>query len=84
MPREEEIMEKISDLEILCENIKTLRVKNNLSEQEMAARLKIGVKTLRNIEKGHFPPRMSCEILFRIQHHFGILPQHLFISIENQ
>jgi transcriptional regulator with XRE-family HTH domain len=55
MPREEEIMEKISDLEILCENIKTLRVKNNLSEQEMAAKLKIGVKTLRNIEKGHFP-----------------------------
>ena len=77
-------MEKISDLEILCGNIKTLRAKNNLSEHEMATKLKIGVKTLRNIENGDFPPRLSCEILFRIQHHFGILPQHLFIPIENQ
>ena len=77
-------MEKISDLQIMCDNIKLLRLKNNLSQSEMADKLKIKAKTLQDIENGVVPPRLCCEILFHIQHHFAISPRQLFIPIEDQ
>ena len=71
-------MENLSDIQILCQNIKSLRQKHNLSKKEMSQILGIGMKTLNQIENGILPPRMSCEPLFRIQSHFGIRPQQLF------
>ena len=71
-------MENLSDIQILCQNIKSLRQKHNLSKKEMSKILGIGMKTLNQIENGILPPRMSCEPLFRIQSHFGIRPQQLF------
>ena len=71
-------MENLSDIQILCQNIKSLRQQHNLSKKEMSQILGIGMKTLNQIENGILPPRMSCEPLFRIQSHFGIRPQQLF------
>ena len=71
-------MEKLSDTQILCQNIKFLRQKHKLSKNKMSQILGIGTKTLTQIENGILPPRMSSEPLFRIQSHFGIRPQQLF------
>ena len=71
-------MENLSDIQILCQNINSLRQQHNLSKKEMSQILGIGMKTLNQIENGILPPRMSCESLFRIQSHFGIRPQQLF------
>ncbi|MBP3401679.1 MAG: helix-turn-helix transcriptional regulator [Clostridia bacterium] len=64
-------------LSILCKNIKFLREKNNLTKTEMARMLHIGIKSLSRIEKGDFPPKISCLILFRLYYHFGISPTDL-------
>lgn len=77
-------MNEKNDAQILCQNIKFLRQKHKLSKNKMAQILGVSMKTLNCIENGILPPRMSCEPLFRIQRHFGILPQHLFIPIEDQ
>ena len=78
------IMKEKNDVQILCQNIKFLRQKYKLSKNKMAQILGVSVKTLNCIENGNFPPRMSCEILLRIQHHFAISPRQLFIPIEDQ
>ena len=65
------------EIRVLCANIKYLREKNNLSVKEMAKELHIGAKSLIQIENGDFPLRISCGILFRIQHRFGIHPRDL-------
>ena len=66
-----------NELSILCKNIKYLREKNNLTKAEMARVLQIGVNSLSKIEQGNFPPRISCEILFRLHSAFGIAPTDL-------
>jgi len=73
-----------SDVQILCQNIKYLRREHELSKGEMAHILGVGIRTLNDIERGILPPRISCEMLFRIQHHFGISPGQLFTPIEIQ
>ena len=72
----DENMEK-NKLSILCKNIKFLREKNNLTKAAMARVLQISVKSLSKIEQGNFPPRISCEILFRLHFAFGIAPTDL-------
>ena len=64
-------------LSILCQNIKFLREKNNLTKAQMARVLQIGVNSLSKIEQGNFPPRISSEILFRLQYEFGVHPDDL-------
>lgn len=43
------------ELQILCQKIYTLRVQNQLSQQEMAQKLRISLSALQKIEQG-FPP----------------------------
>ena len=57
-----------------CQNIAWLRQHHNLTQEEMAHRLGIGVKRLRSIEKGVMPRRLSADILVRIADEFDILP----------
>lgn len=75
MIKGERIMEK--KLTVLCKNITFLRKKNNLTKTEMARVLHIGIKSLSRIENGEFPPRLSCEILFRLYSQFGVDPTDL-------
>ena len=71
-------MEKESDAIILCQNIKFLRQKHNLSKTQMSNILGISIQTLNRIENGILPSRISCEVLFRIQSNFGIRARELF------
>lgn len=55
-----------------CQNMKNLRKKYNLTQQQMAFILGISVKSLRKLEDGILPPRLSCDILYRLNSIFGI------------
>ena len=71
-------MEKYSEAEIFCKNIKALREYCDLSKNEMSKNLGISVKTLEMIESGIIPKRLSCKIVYRIYDKFDILPQNIF------
>ena len=60
------------DLQILCENIKKLRLEKGISQKEMAKHLRVGVKSLRKLERGEIPPRMKVDLMFRACEYFGI------------
>ena len=70
---------KENDKQLLnfCENVKFFRERYGFSQTEMAKRLGIGVKSLRKIENGEVPPRLSCIVLFTIQREFGIKPTRM-------
>ncbi len=71
-------MNNKKDLQIFCENIKTIREKTKLSQEEMAKKLGISRYSLSKIERGEIPPKLSCEILFTIHDEFGIAPSEMF------
>lgn len=62
------------ECEILLYNIVWLRKHHGLSKKEMAKLLKLGAKSMDQIESGHVPLRMGVENLFQIWSHFGIKP----------
>ena len=63
-----------TDLEILSHNLLWLRKEHGYSQKNMAVILKIGVGSLRALERGRVPPRVTVDILFEIQTHFQIAP----------
>ncbi len=65
------------EIKILCENIKKLRAKENLSRKEMASRLGIGVFSLKKLENGILPPRLTWRFLLSIHESFGIFPSDI-------
>lgn len=69
-------MQADKNLLLLCENIKFLRAKNNLTKKEMAEKLGIGVKSITQIEFGILPRSVNAITLFKIHKEFDI-------SIEN-
>ena len=68
----------MNEVKTLCENIRELRLKNNLSKRATCKALKISTHTLSMIEKGVLPPRMKCETLVRACHLFGITVKDIF------
>ena len=44
----------------------------------MAKRLEIGVNSLTMLENGIIPKRLSCELIFKIEDEFDILPKNIF------
>lgn len=66
-----------SELENLCHNIYRLRKDNNLTQKEMAKLLKIGIGSLRKLEAGIIPPRMTVDIFYHVYAAFGISPDQL-------
>lgn len=60
------------DFEILLHNIVWLRKHHGLSKKEMAKLLKLGAKSMDQIESGHVPRRLGIENLFHIWKHFGV------------
>lgn len=61
-------------MEVFTHNIRWLRKKHDLSKRKMAELLGIGLWSLNRLERGQIPPRMTIEILFAVQKHFGISP----------
>ncbi len=69
------------EFENFAYNIKSLRVKNNLSLNSMAEKLKIDESTLTLLEKGELPEEVTVEILFLIRREFGVSPKDMFGKI---
>jgi len=59
-------------------NIILLRAHYGYSQKHMAQLLGIGVESLRKIEKGIIPPRLTVDVIFAVQKHFHISPDTLF------
>lgn len=65
--------------ESLALNLYLIRKKNGLTQKEMAKRIGIGINTLRQLEKGIIPSRVSVGLIFNISNEFNIEPYELFI-----
>ena len=66
------------ELKLFCNNLSTLRKREKLSLTHMASKLNISVKSLKLLEAGTLPPRLSTAILFAIQKNFGVAPRDMF------
>ena len=71
-----------NEIQIMCTNIKKLRELNKLSQKEMARMLGIGIETLRSLENGIIPPRVSASLIIKISKLFNITPAYLFTDLE--
>ena len=64
--------------EIFGANILKIRKKRNLTQRQMAEILDVSVRTLRLLEKGITPKRVTCGIIFDICDEFDVNPNDLF------
>ena len=74
-------MKYATEIFIFCENIRRLRVREGLSKEEMAKRLRIDENSLVLLEQGIVPNQLDCGVVFEIHRNFGILPKLLFSEI---
>lgn len=65
-------------LQNFCRNVRRLRLLHQLSQNQMAQLMRIGVKSLRKIESGVIPPRLSCEVLCYLHNAFDVSTETLF------
>ncbi len=68
---------------VFCQNILALRKKYQLTQVKMAELLGISIKSLRSLERGKIPPKLSCKILFNIYEVFGVFPGDMFSPLKN-
>lgn len=69
---------KDKDTEISGKNLLILRKKYSLTQKEMAKKLGVGIKSLRSMERGIIPEKLTCDFLFAALFQFGIPPAKLF------
>ena len=67
-----------SEIIKFTKNVAKLRKKHNLSKIRMCNILKTSIHSLNKIEKGIIPKKLSLEVVFRIENHFGITPKDQF------
>ena len=67
-----------SEIIKFTKNVAKLRKKHNLSKTRMCNILKTSIHSLNKIEKGIIPKKLSLEVVFRIENHFGITPKDQF------
>ena len=65
------------DQEILAHNLRWLRKKYGYSQKTMAQLLGIGVGSLRKLEYGEIPPRLTIRFLEPVYVHFRVTPSEL-------
>ena len=65
-----------------CANIRFLRNNHELSKQNMARILGIGVKTLTAMEAGVVPRRLGSSVLIRAAEFFEMSTDALFLPLE--
>ncbi len=75
-------MKSQNDWDIFVHNITWLRKHYGIFQKRMAVLLGIGIASLKAIENGQIPPRLSVEIFFHI-HPVVQLPQRLGESDES-
>ncbi len=71
------------EIKAFCKNVKALRETFNLSKKSMSNILGIGISSLNKIESGVLPPRLNCDVLFRIYAIFKVPPSKLFYEETN-
>ena len=71
-------MQQKSEIEILCHNIKALRMASKLTPEDMAKLLGISPSALAQLENGILSPDLECAFLFQIQKHWKIPPAQIF------
>lgn len=68
------------ELKNMSHNILWIRQQYRLSQKQLAQCLGISVGSLRTLEKGILPPRLSVAFIFQIQKLYHIPPGKLFSS----
>lgn len=69
-------------IEIFCRNIRTLRERSRLSEQELAERLALPAASVAQLEKGTLPEGLELEALVRLGTEFGISLKDMFLPLS--
>lgn len=73
-------VENRRQLENLCNNIAILRKRNNLSYSDMSKILHTSVKSLKSIESGHIPKRVSVDVIFYASRCFNCNLSNFFLE----
>lgn len=68
----------MDEIQTFCNNVRILRKSRKITRKEMCAALKIGMKTLNKIESGVLPPKLSCDVIYRLSVYFDVTPKELF------
>ncbi|WP_409967897.1 helix-turn-helix transcriptional regulator [Bengtsoniella intestinalis] len=71
-------MTRTDEFSLFCHNVKHLRISNQLTQQEMAHIMGIGVNQLRRIERNDFPKRLGACALVNLSRHFHCSISSLF------
>ncbi len=66
------------EISAFCENVKKLRSKNGLTQDEMSKMLGISLEELSELEVGIIPKKLDVSLLFKIYDVFGIHPKEMF------
>lgn len=61
-----------------CENVKKLRVENNLTKKTMAEKLNVSARTIRMLENHQIPATLTVEFVFKIIRTFNVDGADLF------
>ena len=63
-------------------NLKELRQKDNISQDDLASILKVSRQTINSIETGKFDP--SLKLLMKMTKHFNVPLEQIFIYEEEK
>ncbi|MBR3789425.1 MAG: helix-turn-helix transcriptional regulator [Clostridia bacterium] len=61
-----------------CNNIKKLRIDNNLTKKAMAEKLKVSTRTIRMLENHQIPRTLTIEVVLEIMRAFNVDGGDLF------
>ena len=61
-----------------CENVKKLRVENNLTKKAMAEKLNVTTRTIHMLENHQIPVTLTVEFVFKIIRTFNVDGADLF------
>ncbi len=61
-----------------CENMKKLRIENNLTKKAMAAKLNVTIRTIRMLENHQIPATLTVEFVFKVIRTFNVDGADLF------
>lgn len=61
-----------------CENVKKLRIENNLTKKAMAEKLEVSTRTIQILENHEIPTTLTVEFTFKIIRAFNVDGADLF------
>lgn len=61
-----------------CDNLKKLRVENNLTKKAMAEKLEVTTRTIRMIENHEIPATLTVEFVYKVIRTFNVDGSDLF------